>query len=237
MIRTLTIDGKSSEEFDIFLDAKQIYGSAEKDFTNVDIAGRNGTLTIDNNRFKDKTIPYSCYIRKRAPELLKEFQAFLLSRNGRVKLEDSYDQECYRIGQLTGEIDFDTLSSQHKSGEFTLNFNCHPMRFLYSGDLESTYEASGTITNPTYYASLPIIRIYGFGTVTIGDVVVTVETPGDEYIEINCESGAIEENGINRAGNVALTNYQLPELASGENIITLDSTITKVVITPKWVTV
>lgn len=56
-----------------------------------------------------------------------------------------------------------------KAGEFTITFDCQPQRFLKSGETAVAVASGGTITNPTLFDASPILEVYGYGNITIGE--------------------------------------------------------------------
>ena len=57
-MRKFWFDGHCCEEFGIVCSGSSTFAAPERDVTVVDIPGRNGTLTIDNGRYKNITITY-----------------------------------------------------------------------------------------------------------------------------------------------------------------------------------
>ena len=57
----LTYNGRQFSEFNTFFDGSKAFGTPEKDYELVEIMGRNGNLSIYNDRFKDITLPFPCF--------------------------------------------------------------------------------------------------------------------------------------------------------------------------------
>lgn len=102
-----------------------------------------------------------------------------------------------------------------------------------TGDIRLQYTAQSIITNPTPYASKPLIRVYGTGEVGIGDTTVTV-TSADVYTDIDCEIMESYKGDTPKNQYVEFSTNDYPTLGPGMNIITLGTGITRVEITPRW---
>ena len=90
------------------------------------------------------------------------------------------------------------------------------------------------IANPTLFEAKPLLRIYGTGQLQIGTGLLTIDTAGTEYIDIDCDVMDCYEGFANRNGNVTISKW--PTFTPGNNIIAFpnDSNITQVYITPRW---
>lgn len=98
---------------------------------------------------------------------------------------------------------------------------------------EPYYDGATHIYNPTLFASNPLIRVTGSGTVGIGDNTITVGS-GYSYVDIdseiqNCFCGTQNANAI-----VDFSTGEFPTLPPGVTGITVGSGITSVQITPRW---
>lgn len=229
MKNILTIDGKPISDFGIFISGTGVYRAPEKDITVVSVPGRNGDLTFDNGRFHNIEITYPCYIVREFANRFTAFKNFLLSRKGYFVIDDSYEPECYRKGYFKGPID-PQLQILHKVGNFEITFNCDPRKFLKAGDNAVVFTANGSIFNPTFYPSKPLIRAYGTGSLTVNDVTLTVSS-ANEYTDIDCDLMDCYKGSTNCNNNVVLSKF--PVLSEGSNDIAFTG-FTRIEITPRW---
>ena len=234
MRHLLTIDGKPTSDFGIFISGVGIYNAPERDVDSVSIPGRNGDLTIDKGRFKDIKITYPCYIVQEFADKFSAFKSYLLSRRGHFRLEDDYDADHYRRAYYKDSIEPET-QILHRVGKFNIAFICDPRRFLKSGDNVNVLTSNGSLFNPTYYDAKPLIRAYGTGSFTVNDITVTI-TSANQYTDINCEIMDAYKGATNCNGNIRTTDNKFPEFRPGQNNITLNG-VTRLEITPKWWTV
>jgi Phage-related protein len=92
-----------------------------------------------------------------------------------------------------------------------------------------------TIYNPENFPSLPIVRLYGMGTLTvvINGSTYTVNNV-NTYVIIDCES----QNVYSRVGTANMNSNaqfrRFPKLIVGNNYIEKLSGTTKVEIEPRW---
>ena len=129
----LTYNGKKFSEFDTFFDGSKAFGSPEKDYEIVEIMGRNGGLSIYNNRFKDIILPFPCFVRSAFLTHYRQLVEFLNSQHGYLRLETSKEPNHFRKALFQGIVDPQTTPFNH-GGQFTINFLAKPQRFLKSGE-------------------------------------------------------------------------------------------------------
>lgn len=224
----LTFNGKSTLDFGVGISGESSFNAPTRDVDFVSIAGRNGDLTIDNGRYNNIEVTYPAFISRNFKSNVVGLRAFLCSQKGYQRLEDTYSPDYYRKGVFLNGLEFETLPL-NVAANFELVFNCKPQRFLKSGEQSYTFEDGGTIYNPTRFNSKPIIRVYGTGTLTIGDYSITIDSLLTEpYIDLDCDLMNAYKGSLN------LNNYvsgDFPELVPGANEITYDGTIELV---PNW---
>lgn len=227
----LTYNGRQFSEFDTFFDGSKAFGTPEKDYELVEIMGRNGSLSIYNDRFKDINLPFPCFIRSSFITHFRDLTEFLNSQEGYLRLETSKEPNHYRMALFQGIVEPQTTAFNH-GGMFTINFLAHPERWLKSGENWTNYTTNGTITNPTLFNSKPIIRIYGAGEVGIGSETLTLTQAGTNYVDVDCDSMNAYEGSTSFNRYLQLTDF--PVLHPGSNGITLGTGVTKVSILPRW---
>lgn len=237
MSRTFTYDGHKSSEYCVYVGETSPYQTPEREITDVVIPGRNGSLTRDGKRFNNNVINYQCYVVEDALEGFTALQELLLSSASYRKLEDSIDSQFFRMARVHAGSDFDLISSGFDQGTFQVEFDCLPQRFYKSGETAVEVTASTTLTNPSKFTALPLIRIYGNGTVNVGDVQITVAEHTDPYIDVDCDVRNCFYSSTNKNAFVTLTDHRYPELKAGNTGVTISGSITKVEVTPRWWTV
>lgn len=241
---TLVYNGRALTEFNVFFDGSKSFGTPEKDYELISIPGRNGDLSIFNNRYKDITVTFPCFIRDNFVENYRNLMAFLNGSNGYLRLETSKEPDHFRKALFLGSVEPKT-GSFNKSGYFDLTFRCHPQRWLKSGErwtrIESEdYDFQATIYNPTLQPAKPLIRFYGRGTVNIGGRMLgvgTTEVLSYDYAEADCDISDVYAPGGINLNNAVFGSF--PILNPGNNNIRCignqyDDVKFKIDIMPRW---
>lgn len=242
IFKGLTFGGVSSLAYGIYITGEAVYNAPERSVTNIEIAGKNGDLTIDNGRFLNIEVSYpaGCFAESQE-EFKQKIEAFrnaVVSQISYQRLTDDYNPDEYRLAVYKAGLDV-SVGVLHLGGEFTLTFNCKPQRFLTSGESPTTLTADGNISNPTLFPSQPLLVVTGYGDLGIGAKSITIE--GDDptqvvYIDCEAMEAWTEAGGVKSPANDLIQNAgdAFPTLVYGTNAIDLDSTMSKVVITPRW---
>lgn len=102
-----------------------------------------------------------------------------------------------------------------------------------AGTVEVTVASPVDLTNPTNFPAKPLIRVYGNGSVQVGNTIATVQNDADGYVDIDCESMNCYDTTGGRNADVSFSGNDFPELASGNNGILLTGP-SRVEITPRW---
>jgi phage-related protein len=224
----------NSKDYNVFISGENIFVSPERDADIVAVPGRDGTLSIDNGRFDNVNIEYPCAIVYDFRKNYDAFKGALLSQRGYKRLADSYDVDHYRKARFLSTLDPE-MTQLNRHGQFTVNFDCDPRRFLKIGDRAVEFNANGSLKNPTSYTAKPLIRAYGVGALTIGDNTLHVQST-DGYTDIDTELQEAYKGATNCNNNIILDSGNFPTLAPGIDAITFTG-FTKLEITPRWYTV
>lgn len=237
--RVIFFDGVSSEDFGADLNTIGSFQRPERDVESIDVPGRNGSLIIDNGRYKNTSITYGCKIwRKSTEEFRNAYDAFadflLLHQASYYKLEDSGDPDHFRMARYAGGIEPDITESWDgaRYAEFDIEFDCKPQRYRVDGDQMRQFTSGSTLYNPTRHTALPLIRVHGTGAVTIGGTAIKIASGASSYVDLDCDLHMAYEGTENRAQIVMLNDW--PALSPGVNAVSYDSTITQVEIMPRW---
>ena len=232
-------NGKPLSDFGLYISGNGTFNSPERDVTKVEVPGKSGDLIFDNGRFKNVTITYrdSFILEEDHDEFIfarkmRELSSFIKSSPGYHRLEDTYHPDEYRLAICTTGLDPEVYNLV--GGVFDLEFDCKPQRFLKSGEAPVTFTSAGRILNPTSLSSKPLIRVYGYGSVGIGNETITISSNSNAYIDIDCDMLNCYCGTVNCNGYVSLNSDEFPVLVPGPNDINFEGHISKVVITPRW---
>ena len=225
--------GKDSRDYGVYLSGAGTYNSPAREYQNISIPGRDGDLLSTSTRLQNVELTYRCGIVSDAEENLAALRSMLLSTVGYVRLTDSYHPEEYRLAVYKGGLEVE-MEPHLQAGEFDLTFECKPQRWLTSGETPVSVANGDTLTNPTPMPARLLIRVSGYGELTVGDVMVTVAENNYTHIDIDCEMMDCFSGDANCNSLVSFSGNDFPVLPAGETGIAYDSTITSCQITPRW---
>lgn len=226
-------DNKDSRTYGVYISGSGTYNAPERSYEAIKVPGRNGDILIGGKKYDNIDLVYPAFIYANFQSQMADLRSALLSVNGYARLTDTYHPNEFRLAYFPGEIDVNARS-QNDAGEFDLLFRCKPQRFLTSGETQTTISgSSGSITNPTLFNSKPIIRVNGYGTLTINGDQITIAS-GQSYVDINSEIQDCYYGTVNANSKVTFQSNEFPTLRPGVNNISRSGNITSVVITPNW---
>lgn len=228
----LIFDGKDCRDYGVYISGSGTYDAPEREYTNIPVQGRNGDLLAYDKRLANITVTYPAFIYTNFKDNLAAFRSMLLSRIGYKRLEDTYHPEEFRRAFYRGDMGV-KARSRNDAGEFDLAFECDPRRFLKSGEAKREFTTAGTISNPTEFNSRPLLRVHGYGTLTIGSETITV-VQAYPYVDIDSEIYDCYYGTINANSIVTMASNDFPEFSPGRTDVSFSGNITKVEITPRW---
>lgn len=230
-MNTLKVGTRFFSEFNTWVDGSETFGTPEKDIEMVEILGRNGSLTISNDRYKNLELTYQCYIKENFLTNYRALTEYLNSLDGYQRIEFSKEQMHYRMGLFRGLVQ-PSPTAFTKGGFFGVTFDCKPQRFLKTGDNWLSVSSGNTINNLQLFASRPVLRITGSGTLNIGDQYITITAHSFPYIDIDCEMMNAYYESNNANGYVSFSTTGNIELKPGANTFVYDCT--SVQVQPRW---
>lgn len=267
LLNYLTYDGVDSRDFGVFLSGEGAFDAPARRGEMISIPGRNGSLFMDEGVFENITVEYPAFIGTGYEAIFRkklgDLRSALTSRGNYKRLTDTYHPHEFRLGVYREGLEVDP---QHitRAGGFTMKFDCKPQRFLVSGEESHIFAANGTITNPTLFASSPLLKVSGNGTVAIGNYAFRVSNnywtifidteimeayrPAGELYLLTDEDNHIitDEIGIDiqvtdgtsspisMNSYVEFNNSVMPKIEPGEQPIRMSPTITELDIVPRW---
>lgn len=231
----------NSEDYGVYISGSGTFNKPSRRVERFSVPGRNGDLTIDEGCYNNVTVTYPCFIARGFESRFHDFMAAMMVQKGYQRLKDTYDADHFREALFMDEVEPEPRTL-NRTGTFDLSFNCKPQRFIVNGDrfvdLFPTGQAG--IYNPTRYAALPTIRIYGYGALALSsadhsyDYTVTVAQHTENYVDVDsyAEECHIDGDSMNQYVTIGTTGF--PKLHNGETFATKADTITSVEIMPNW---
>lgn len=222
--------GKNSlKDFGIYAEKMPSIPLSQRNITYTEVQGRSGSLTYDDETYKDNIIPLSCWFieNENLSEKIDRVQAWLSGGQGDLIFSNQPNKK--RIAQVIDQIDF----SQECLilGKFQVNFKCKPFKYAVNND-KITLTQPGKLINPGSYYSEPLITVYG-----ANDVVIDVNGIDVKLLSL-IDYLTIDTPHMEAYKDKLLLNKQMvgefPVLEVGDNIISWTGAITKVEILPNW---
>lgn len=231
--REFALDGRSCAEFGVICSGSGTYGAPERDVENIEIPGRSGDIIIEHDRFKNIKVTYPCFVPKGLQANMEGLRAWLLSGRGYRRLTDGYDTAHYRMAQYKAALEPE-IRAQGRAAEFDVVFDCQPQRWLLTGETEITLESGQQLQNPTSFAALPLITVYGTGAgvLTVGTVSVEIKRMPDGVLVLDCEKQDAYSGSTNRNNTIQASEF--PSLPAGKTAVSWSGNITGVKIVPRW---
>ena len=221
------LDDVDTRDFKMYQRERVIVPTPEQDIDEIEIKGRDGSLTKIHN-YKNILLPISFYYYEKGKSFKKAFRKFKASfmRAEKLIINDDNDH-YYKIKSL--EIE-EAINDRFDIGEFIINFTLDP--FQYEVDNEQiTITSSTTITNDGYDC-LPIIEVTstGSGRIFINDNEITLRNINGKIVIDS------EQKNAYRPGNPPLpANNRMegdfPVIKNGDNRVRFNGDISKLEIT------
>lgn len=227
LFKTLTFDGESSRDYGLYITGAGVYNAPEREVEMVTIPGRNGAFALDRGRFENITITYPAGLYADTPEefadAISEARNWLTSKRGYVRLSDDYNPDEYRMAVYKSGLD--VKAETLRAGEFDLEFEAMPQRWLTSGEESQAVASGGTITNPTRFAARPLLEVNGYGSIDINGETVSINSePLGDINVLNMQHGngsRVATSGSPAAFHIAARAVNAAQLNTGD-AITLD---------------
>lgn len=230
--------GESSGNYGMVVAEAPAYERPKRKETIYTVPGRNRVIVFQDDAWEDVPREYKVWLAEGDGSSLTQkvdaFEAWLNSKKGYQRLEDNFEPDVYRLAYYSGGDGFTNNLTQY--GEATLHFTCGPERFLKSGETPVVVTDGSVLTNPTKYASKPLIHIEADNqtvSVTINGKTITALV--SDFINIDCEPMdayrlPVENKNSNISGS-------FPTIAPGNNTVAITGNASLVTITPRYFTI
>lgn len=181
LMNGLTFGGINSLDYGIYISGEAVFNAPARDVEMLQIPGRNGDLVLDHGRFENVEVSYPAGTfgddQTDFREKLSDFRNAILSQVGYQRLTDTYHPDEYRMGVYASGLEVAPVH-YNTAGEFVLTFNCKPQRWLTSGETAVSVADGGTLDNPTLFEASPLLEVYGYGKINIGNSEIVLDSGG-----------------------------------------------------------
>lgn len=219
----------SYEDFGVLVKTRPSIPLPERNVTYIEIPGRDGSLTEDDDTYKNITISVDCFIfdENYLSERIEDIKGWLT----RVKsdLVFSHKPNIKYIGQVVNSMEI--METLKVVNEFTITFNCEPYNYPVFNPLIEVEEQDTKIDNIFTRVSKPTITIFGTGNITLnikdywGEIQTVSFTSVDDHITI--DSALMECYKDDTLCNDKMIG-DFPVLGLGENYISWTGNVQKI---------
>ena len=169
-------------------------------------------------------------------------QSYWLSPKNLIIRDDRFtDADSFRtnMGGVTIVYELETPQTYNLTAQQVELLTGNNNVWADTGDITLTYGADPyKLVNPTLFPSKPLLKVTGRGTLSVGDVTLTISGTTSQVLYIDCDIMEVYSitGGQMQPQNslVTISGNEYPTLQPGATQITLGSGITQVVITPRW---
>lgn len=238
-----TFNGVSASSMGLVVERFPAQHTPRKRLTTISIPGRSGDLHQWDGGFENFTQQYVCWFKSSpVSDQAHRIKQWLLSAPAASRLEDTYDSSVYHLATYQGGAEIE--NSRDRFGRFTVEFDCASPAYLKSGDAPVTFAGGGVLTNPSAWASLPLLVISGSvsGVVKIGGTSMTIRFVGYDdmrtlYVDSDSREAWELADGERISRNDWVASQDFPSIDPGDNAISMTGGIKSVAIYPRWWTV
>ena len=222
----LSFNGKSNLDMNLYITDYPTIELNNEVYDTQDIEGRNGSVYIDLDYYKDRTLEFSFDLRgTNITEKLYEVKEWLLNVNDNRLVFNN--DKCYKVKKV--------LLTSFKQvnihlAELEVSFIVEPFLYDIEDTTFTTTSKNFTIYNTGSYEVDTIIKIYGTGNIQISNNGETMQIDDvSDYVLLDskceeCVSSTGESKDWNTIGNYI-------KLDVGNNSFKLTGSVTKVEIT------
>ena len=162
MRSTIYFNGQSSADFGLIVEYYPESVHAARRGELIPIPGRNGVIIREDGAYDTYSQTFQIWFRNTLNrdtfQTARDVAEWLLGASGFCRLEDTYELEHFRLARFVGPLNVETVLKNH--GRATLEFDVQPKRYLKSGETPLTFTggATSTITNPTQFEAIPLLK-------------------------------------------------------------------------------
>lgn len=227
--------GKLAKTFGIELCGPIRISQPKPRVTVIDVPGRNGTYSIFDGSYENRTITVECYLLDYGmPGAVSRINEWLIGETESFEFRDTNDEQHFYKARCTSGVPLNTRAGV--LGSFELTFDAAPQRFLNFGN-KAVEPQQYILKNPTAYPSRPLITFRGSGEVRcmIRDAAVYINFPvGVPVINYDAELDRAYNGG--RGMDEYCYADRIVELLPGGNLVTYTGggVLDSITFIPRW---
>ena len=117
--------GIRSDDYGLWIDGGGTFGAPAKRYTTYQVAGRNGSLTLDEGVYEEREHTYNAFIAEDFADNIEGFRNEIMLLSGYQRLEDSYHPDEFYLARYMAGLE-PSVAPKAVGGSFTLKFMCDP---------------------------------------------------------------------------------------------------------------
>lgn len=218
--------GVNSEDMNVIVQSMPSDHIVENEVEYIQIPGRDGYLTINQNRKP----PIDKYLTIAILPSDKSYQDNIkkwLTGSGELVL--STEPDVFYEAKVQTVKEYAHYSGTQAEITVYLIFRCQPSKYYLSGKHKVNLTTSPSILNNLGKISKPIITIHGTGSVSLSINSQLIQADIDGYSTIDSELMESYKDST-----LKIFTGPFPELIEGVNEISWTGTVTKVEVIPRW---
>lgn len=238
---TIKFNGIDSKFYNIFVAKQPSVNFAEKNVEDKLVIGRNGSLTIDYNTYKDIEIPidFIQYSYEIMPRNMTEIRKWLTTniKDNKLFLPDSTENgihSYFRVKYVKIGNYQRANSINKRLYKFNATFICEPFQYKNNGiilDIENRIIKNYIYDSSTIIPSMPIFKISGEGLIKLIVNGKEVNVNVGQKCIIDTKRKVCYKSDGTLINSDMQGNYEDLYFSFGENIITWQGNITDLEIT------
>lgn len=233
---SFTINGVSSEDSKTVIQSRPILHAPKRKVDFKEAYGHDGSIPYDENSYENTKLELLMYSDDGSATDTRAEMYNIFNSPGYIDLVMYADPtKIYKV-MLDSPHKFESRYYMKEGVAFEIGLTVKPYKYLVTSP-KRTLTTSGNLFNPTLYTSLPVIKIFGSGTITlkVNEIDFMIKNISDHIILDSETMYGYKETGSileSQNGNIYTRNF--PFLKPGNNTISWTGTVTRVEIEPKW---
>lgn len=242
MTAGMTFNGKNTDTYGmILLDEDNLkFSSVERDIQNLEIPGRDGSVLIDNRRFKtlDFEMPFRMRLIKSSFESIEKqmtaVKTWLARSYGFSSFTWAGEPEYIYLAQIKGAATFTRLNFFEV--DVSVPLTLQPYKYFASSYNTSISLTSGqSVTNLGTQPAKPIFTLTGTGsvTLTVGSQRFILQNVTGGVV-IDCEKQVVTDLTKTISRMEWVYSYPFPVLPTGSTVISWNNSAFTATIIERW---
>lgn len=233
------MDGQNSEDLGVVIQDRPLILTPRRRVEFKQAFGMSGTLPFDEMAYDNTPMNlnmFSVGSSENTADMNRSLIYDLFDSDRYIDFIPYFDSgKIYKVMTIVSPT-FESKYFYEEGQSFTVELTVKPYKY-YVDSPKVTLTTAGNITNPYSKESLPLIKIYGSGDVTlkVNGINFVVKNVTD-HIYLDCQAmfAYRDNSGVITNENSKIFTRLYPYLKKGINTISWTGTVSKIEIEPRW---